>query len=386
MKGNSSRRNFLAAGLALPAAGLGNPAEPNKPAAAGRLKSPPLRYRTLGKTGLKVTSVAFGCMITSDPSVIEKAADLGINHFDTARGYQHGNNERMVGAALKSRRKDITLSSKSHGETKEECLKDLDTSLQELGTDHLDIWYLHAKSKPEEVRAELMEAQTIAKKAGKIRFAGISIHPGNPGLIPAILRPKHFDVVLTMYNFTMDPAFDQSVRALKDAGIGVVAMKVMAGGNRRVKPDSKYFGILKRDGAMLAALKWVLKNKDVDTTIPSITDMDQLEENMQAMASSFTSDDEKTLAAHLERISPHYCRNCGGCAGTCPKGVPVADQLRYLMYAEDYGQFSLGRDNFRALPQDVAAIRCTDCDTCAVQCRNGVRVTERLIRAQELLA
>ena len=70
-------------------------------------------YRTLGKTGLKVTSVGFGCMITSDPSVIERAADVGITYFDSARGYQGGNNERMVGAALKGRRKNLVLSTKT---------------------------------------------------------------------------------------------------------------------------------------------------------------------------------------------------------------------------------------------------------------------------------
>ncbi len=104
-----------------------------------------LKYRTLGKTGLKVTSVGFGCMITSDASVIEKAADLGINYFDTARGYQGGNNERMVGAALKARRNSITLSSKTSAPNKPGALEHLDTSLKELGTDHLDIWYLHGK-------------------------------------------------------------------------------------------------------------------------------------------------------------------------------------------------------------------------------------------------
>ncbi|MCX6620482.1 MAG: aldo/keto reductase, partial [Acidobacteria bacterium] len=172
MKANSSRRNFLAAGLALPAAGFGSVTDQSKPAAPEmKLKAPELRYRMLGKTGLRVTSVGFGCMVTSDPSVIERAADAGINFFDTARGYQSGNNERMVGAALKNKRKDLVLSSKTHGGTKEECLRDLDTSLRELATDHLDIWYLHAKSKASDVRDDLMEAQRVAKQQGKIRFA-----------------------------------------------------------------------------------------------------------------------------------------------------------------------------------------------------------------------
>ena len=105
MKLESSRRDFLAAGLALPAAAL--PPAPSLPAPAGGPS-----YRVLGKTGLKVTTVGYGCMITSDPSVIAKAADMGINFFDTSRGYQRGNNERMVGAALGARRKNVILSSK----------------------------------------------------------------------------------------------------------------------------------------------------------------------------------------------------------------------------------------------------------------------------------
>lgn len=93
-------------------------------------------------------------MVTSDGSVVERAADLGITYFDTARGYMSGNNERMVGAALRRKRKDVTLSTKSHAATKDEALRDLDTSLRELGTDYVDIWYLHAKTRPEEVTAE----------------------------------------------------------------------------------------------------------------------------------------------------------------------------------------------------------------------------------------
>ena len=102
---------------------------------------------------------------------------------------------------------------------------------------------------------------------------------------------------------------------------------------------------------MLAALKWVLKNKNVHTTIPSITDMEQLDENMRAMTVPFTRADQKILAAQLEHIRPLYCRMCGKCAGVCPKGLPVADVLRYLSYAEGYGEYQLGRESFLALPR-----------------------------------
>ena len=104
MPETSSRRNFLAAGLVLPASALAATTDlpTPKPAAApaGNLK-PSLQYRTLGKTGLKVSTMGFGCMVTSDPVVISQAVEMGVNFFDTARVYQGGNNERMVGAALK---------------------------------------------------------------------------------------------------------------------------------------------------------------------------------------------------------------------------------------------------------------------------------------------
>jgi hypothetical protein len=118
----------------------------------------------------------------------------------------------MVGAALKGKRQNITLSSKTALRNQEAALADLDTSLRELGTDHLDIWYLHAKSKPADVTDELIDAQQTAKKAGKIRFAGVSTHSGQAELIPALIANPHIDVILTAYNFSMGQTLDPGDR------------------------------------------------------------------------------------------------------------------------------------------------------------------------------
>jgi uncharacterized protein len=383
----SSRRSFLASGLVLPAAGLAIP-KSDQPALPSAAQASPdkLNYRVLGKTGLKVTSVGFGCMITSDASVIERAADAGINYFDTARGYQSGNNERMVGAALKSRRKQVCLSTKTGAPDKAGALAHLDTSLKELGTDYVDVWYLHGKGKPEQLTDDLLDAQQTAKKAGKIRFAGVSLHSGHAEVIPAAIQSGKIDVLLIGYNFTMGTHVDDLIAKATAAGLGVVAMKVMAGGGRGLRGDTSNAAILQRPGAMTAALRWVLKNPGIATTIPSMTDMDQFEENFKCMPARFSAEDEKTLAAHLERIRPLYCSMCGSCEGACPKGLPVADVLRFLTYAEGYGQFALGRERFLGLPAEMAAVRCGDCTDCAVKCPHGVRVPERLSRAQELFA
>jgi uncharacterized protein len=390
MASNTSRRNFISAGLsagllaplagATPAIGLLNHSE--DPAGS----SVKLSYKTLGRTGLKVTSVGFGCMITSDPSVIERALDIGINYFDTARSYQHGNNERMVGAALGARRKQIVLSTKTEATDKEGMQQQLETSLRELNTDYVDIWYLHGKSSSGDVPDEMIEAQQRAKEQGKIRFAGISTHSGQPQLLPWMVQKGVFDVALCAYNFTLNASVEQAIASAVKAGMGVVAMKVMAGGTRSLRPSDPLAEKFARPGALLAALKWVVKNPHVATTVPSMTDMSQLEENIKAMAEPLSAVDEKLLAAHLERIGPLYCRMCGQCDGACRNGLPVADVLRCLTYADGYGQFELGRERYRELAQARSAGRCADCSTCTVNCPYGVNVSSRVARAQELFA
>lgn len=387
---SSSRRNFLATGLALPAAAsasyqTSSPQPPARPAVRPTA-GPAFQYKVLGKTGLKVTTLGFGCMITSDGSVVERAADIGITYFDTARGYQGGNNERMVGAALKAKRKNLVLSTKTHAGSREEALRDLDTSLRELGTDFVDIWYLHAKSAPNQVAEDLLDAQQTAKKAGKIRFAGVSTHSGQKDLMPWLAKNPLVDVILTSYNFTMEPFMQGVIEEAAKAGKGIVAMKVMAGGIRRANPNDPNQQKLKREGAMTAALKWVLQNPNVHTTVPSMTDMDQLDDNLRAMSQRFGAEEQKILAVHMDRIGPLYCRMCGECDGTCRKGLPVADVLRFVTYADGYGQFALGRERYMELSSEHASARCGDCPGCTVQCPYGVKVAQQVTRAQDLFA
>ncbi|MBL8232637.1 MAG: aldo/keto reductase [Bryobacterales bacterium] len=369
----ASRRSFLAAPLALQTA----------PPAS---KSPSTHTKVLGRTGLKVTTVGFGTMITSDASVIERAVDLGINYFDTARTYQSGNCERMVGAALKAHRNKLVLSTKTGKEDKDGALQDLETSLKELQTDHVDIWYIHAKSRADQLTEGRLEAQRIAKQRGMIRFSGVSTHAGFSEIIPAAIKSGAIDVILTSYNFTMGATIDPLLADAKKAGLGVVAMKVMAGGFRRVKPGDPLYHTLKKDGVFPAALRWSLRNANIDTAIPSITDHDQLDENLRCMGASFSPSDSVLLAEQRAFVRPLYCQACGDCLGVCPKGLPIPDIMRFVMYADGYGQFAMAREEYLSLPDSARLVRCEDCVTCAVRCPNHVAVASRMRRAQELFA
>jgi predicted aldo/keto reductase-like oxidoreductase len=377
-----TRRSFLASGLAVPAAlNLSTPAR----------KTPSLRYRALGRTGLQVTELGFGAEGVSDVSVISQALDLGINHFDTAHAYEGGNNERTLGAALAGWRQKVVLASRSYAKDIKGLESDLHESLRELKTDYLDIWYLGAHDAP--VSDELLAFQQAAKKAGKCRFAGFSTHRLSSTL--EFVRKARFDVIMVPYSFAIGTArdpfhmdgtrLDTALDEYQKAGMGVVAIKVMAGGYRgKGAPKDTLEDVHKRPNAFVSALRWALRTPKVQSTSVSMHDRDQLEENMQAMGTPFSEADAKTLAAHLERIRPLYCRMCYQCDGQCPQGLPVADVLRFLMYADGYRRFDMGYSRFKTLPANLRAVRCTDCNRCAIECPNGVAVRDRLITAQEM--
>jgi len=319
-------------------------------------------------------------MITSDPTVISRAVDMGINYYDTSRNYQGGQNERMVGAALGAKRKDIFLASKCDTHTGAGILAELDRSLTELGTDHLDVWHLHGLGSPAQISDELVEAQHKAKQQGKIRFMGVSTH-NLPAIVDRVVEAK-LEVVQVQYNFASAASYGPAIEKLTQAGVGVIAMKVMARAGRgrgaAQPPRPANFAP--------AALKWAINQPGIATTVPSMTDIDQLEQNFRVMAERFTDADAKILSARLEEITPYFCRMCGECDGKCPKGLPVADMVRFVMYADGYGQFPLGRENFLRMSAEHQNVRCSDCATCTVRCPNGVRVAAQLSRAQELFA
>ena len=378
MKSSSSRRTFLQTGLALPAASL---------VASSPLCAAAAQSRTLGRTGLKVTPVGFGVGFTPDPSVIARALDMGVNYYDTARVYGQGASERALGAAIKGKRDKVVLASKSSAKTKADVLKDMDLSLRTLDTDYTDIYFLHAKDSVAAIPDETVEGLDSLKKQGKTRFIGVSTHDPN-AIVDHVLKFGKIDVVLLTYSYPMGATRDASIKKMQDAGIGLVAMKVVVatagftmgrGGPDAPKPR------LQGD-APLAAIKWALKNPAIAVTIPYMANTDQLEMNLRAVTESYTSGDDKLLFAKSEEIRPYYCRMCYECKGQCPKGMPVPDVLRYLAYNDFCGDFQQARENFRNLPWEIRSVSCNGCSSCSIRCPNGVRVQERLIRAQNLLA
>ncbi|MDZ7639531.1 MAG: hypothetical protein U5J83_14950 [Bryobacterales bacterium] len=94
-----------------------------------------------------------------------------------------------------------------------------------------------------------------------------------------------------------------------------------------------------------------------------------------------------TLAAQLHAIRPLLIARCAtSAAGSAPRGLPHSDIIRYVSYAEGYGEFQLGMENYRALPANLQQVNCADCAECSVHCPKGVQVATRVARARELFA
>lgn len=352
-------------------------------------------YRTLGRTKLRIPIVSFGVMNSDSPDLLRKALEMGVKYLDTAHTYLRGNSERFIGQVLeedkfrdkvyigtkmsfaKDREKKIFLREASGGRpvaTEENLDTQLETSLQRLRTDYVDILYLHGCESPQMATYEpMMNALVKVKKAGKARFLGISTHANDPEVIRAAVDSRVYDVILTSYNI-MQKNKDEMKKAIQYAAekdIGTVAMKTHGGNRLNRDPDVEI------DHA--AALKWVLNDKNVCTTIPGMTAIDQLEFNFKVMNDFALSEKEKReiqLASMLRGTL--YCQDCRFCVSTCPKKVEIPELMRAYMYSEGYGNLIQAEMTVEELPEKQGLGVCQNCSSCTAKCQHGININDRL--------
>lgn len=340
-------------------------------------------YRTLGRTGLKVTTVSFGAMLTPEHEVMETAFDLGINYVDTARRYMGGRNEEIVGKALKGRRSKVYVATKtvSSSSSKRDIFRDVETSLSKLKTDYIDVIQLHSlSSKDRAFDPETREALMELRKQGKVRFFGVTTHTNQAEILNALADDptKFFDVALVGYNFKSDSAIKQSIARAAGSGIGIVAMKTQAGGYKT--------NALGSTSPHQAALKWVLQDTNVACAIPGMQNMSMFQEDIVVMNSKMTQTDARVLERYSDAINPYYCHLCSACEAGCPSHVAISTINRSLMYLEGYGARELARATYQGIPPDKTASQCSNCATCLARCVNGLNIAEKMRRARTLLA
>jgi aryl-alcohol dehydrogenase-like predicted oxidoreductase len=198
----------------------------------------PIARRPLGKTGEHLSIIGFGGIVVMDENptqsknIVAEAVDRGINYFDIAPSY--GNAQERLGPALAPYRKNCFLACKTEGRMKDDSRKQLEESLRLLKTDHVDLYQFHALTKMSDLDKVLgpggaMETMEAAKKEGKIRYIGFSVHSQETAV--AAMDRYHFDTVLFPVNFVLFSQAKFGPQILKKAqekNMGILALKGMA--------------------------------------------------------------------------------------------------------------------------------------------------------------
>lgn len=198
----------------------------------------PIAKRALGKTGEHLSIIGFGGIVVMDEdashakNIVAEAVDRGVNYFDVAPSY--GDAQERLGPALAPYRKNSFLACKTEGRTRDDSRKQLEESLRLLKTDHVDLYQFHALTKMKDLDTVLgpggaMETMEAAKKEGKIRYIGFSVHSAETAV--AAMDRYPFDTVLFPVNFVLYSQANFGPQILKKAqekNMGILALKAMA--------------------------------------------------------------------------------------------------------------------------------------------------------------
>lgn len=195
----------------------------------------------LGRTGLVVTRLGIGGAYCPSVDGYRAALDCGVNYVDTARAYRDGADEEIIGRAIRGRRHELVLATKTIQRTADAARQELETSLRLLGTDYVDVYQLHHLNTQAERETALgpggaLEAVCRAREEGLVRFVGVTGHDW--AQVQQAVATGLFDTVLCWYNSAMKEPETTVFPAAQEQDTGVVIMS--AGRNDRLftPPDA----------------------------------------------------------------------------------------------------------------------------------------------------
>ena len=328
-----------------------------------------MKYVTLGRTGLKVSVVSVGGIpiqradAANTKAVVDKLEEYGINYIDTARGYTVS--EEYLGAALEGRRDKFILATKSMARDKESMAKDIETSLTNLRTDHIELYQLHnlGAKDMEKVFAPggAYEALAEAKAAGKIGHIGVTAHNGDALKTLVEQYADKLETVMFPYNIVEDQGKDVLALA-REKGMGTIAMKPLAGGNL---DDWKL------------ALRYVAASDAIDISIPGMGSPEEVERNAAAAEdlSPLTEQELEQCQAIRRELGSQFCRRCGYCA-PCTVGIDIPSSFLMVNYLRKYDLADWARGRYAAMAHHAG--ECVECGACESRCPYQLPIREML--------
>lgn len=324
-----------------------------------------MQYRSLGRTGVKVSSLCLGCMMfggkttpADSAAIIDRALDAGINFLDTANVYSIGRSEEATGEALKrnGKRNEVVLATKVHGKmgpgpndmnnTRRHIIEQCEASLRRLQTDWIDLYQIHRPQSDMPID-ETLRAMDDLVRSGKVRYIGTSTFAAWQ-LIESLWVSKEYGLNRFVceqppYNL-LDRRIERELLPMAQSyGIGTIPWSPLAGGlltgkySRDSQPpeDSRYANIdanpmyrrrmnnaiwdviegleviAKEKGVSLSqlSLAWVMQQPGVTSPIIGPRTTEQFEDNLKAVDVTITEDDQKAINRVIRpgtNVSPYY--------------------------------------------------------------------------------
>ena len=316
---------------------------------------------------MKVSRLGFGGIpiqrITQEEAtaLIHKLPEYGVNYIDTARGYTVS--EEYLGIAMEGIRDKFVLATKSMARTKEAMEKDIETSLKNLRTDHIDLYQVHnaPPAQMDIVTGEggALEALLEAKAAGKIGHIGVTAH--EVATFEMALDMDWVETIMFPYNFVELQAADL-IRKCAEKGKGFICMKPLAGGAIENAP---------------LAMRFIASNKDITVNIPGMASEDELKQNVAAACdpAPLSEEELKEVQNIRDTLGNQFCRRCNYCQ-PCTMGINISFCFTINGYLTRYGlkDWAIGRYKGMAVEPNA----CIECGMCESRCPYHLPIIEML--------
>ncbi len=273
-----------------------------------------LNQVTLGKTGITTVQNGFGalpiqrCDMDTAVRILRRAKEGGMTYFDTARAYS--DSEEKLGKAFgeSGLREDIFIATKTTAKNPEDFWRDLETSLENLKTDYIDVYQLHMA--PQCYRpgdgTGLYECMVEAKARGMIRHIGITAH--KIGVAEECVKSGLYETLQFPFSYLSGEREIELVKSCKDYDVGFICMKALAG------------GLINNSEAAFAYIS------QFDNAVPiwGIQREEELEEWLSYMENPPEMNEEISsfISKEMEELSGDFCRGCGYCM-PCPAGIEI---------------------------------------------------------------
>lgn len=374
-----------------------------------------MNYREFGKTGEKISVLGFGCMrlpevekegnwsVDMDKAgpMLRRGVELGINYFDTAPYYCHGNSEKAVGEALEGMRDQVLLSTKCPvGDCKspDDYNRFVENSLTALRTDHIDFlhfWGINEKQFMEKIVPEgFLERAAKLKEEGLIRHISFSFHD-KPEAIKTIVdtaeaKGVNLESMLCQYNL-LDRANEDMIRYVNEKGLGTVAMGPVGGG-RLAAPTELYTKLTGKPSIATyeLAFKFCLGNPHLNCALSGMQTIDMVEKNAKIASddTAFSPEEWEQLGNAMEQLKKFnelYCTGCGYCQ-PCPAKIDIPRIFKDFTFHNVYGLTQAAKKDMDEyfFFGGKGVDDCINCGQCEKKCPQHLSIREELKRVTDL--